>query len=108
MKYWVILFIASGRIRKTEAVYKQAKLDLSPSRGREYFIFYELCEIKNLVIRDRILLYLVEGETSTRRTNTQPRMNWSYKSLFCPFALIFARIYNKNIYGRKPKFQQKL
>ncbi|KKR32330.1 MAG: hypothetical protein UT65_C0003G0016 [Parcubacteria group bacterium GW2011_GWF2_39_8b] len=27
---------------------------LSPSRGREYFVFYERSEIKNLVTRDRV------------------------------------------------------
>jgi len=33
---------------------KFKKLFKLPSRGREYFIFYEQSEIKNLVTRDRI------------------------------------------------------
>jgi len=46
--------MCAGRDSKDAGREKFEKLFKLPSRGREYFIFYEQSEIKNLVTRDRI------------------------------------------------------
>lgn len=43
------------RRRRYTRQHRACKVEcLSPSRGREYFVFYERSEIKNLVTRDRV------------------------------------------------------
>ncbi len=54
-------------IRKTETEKSLIKLFRLSSRGREYFIFYEQSEIKNLVTRDRIS----QLPPSPRRANSR-------------------------------------